>query len=485
MFDDYTRSMRSKIVFFIAIGMMLGMGNRQQAPVALNDEIDRIIESAYARSAFWGIYVEDLNSGRVIYRHNDDKTLIPASNQKLITTATALDVLGSGYRYQTTLYLDGQVRDGVLEGDLILEGSGDPTFGSERFGTGDPLRVWADSLVAMGVTRIEGRLIGDDDIFDDSRYAPGWDVTHIAMRAFAPARGGLSYRGNIVNIVVSGAQTGQMPTLHAEPPGYFTLLNQATTLARRRGPGPRIDRQVGSETVRLYGAVPRAYRRTFTLPVSDPTAFTLHSFDRYLRAAGIDVAVTLHDVDDLEQKPTYAAAESLFVHRSPPLSDIVAVINKESDNHYAEQVFHTFGWGGMSDGGSARVKETLARLGVPVRGLSVRDGSGLSRKDLVTPEAMGKLLVRMAEHAEGDVFMASLAEGGERGTTLRYRLRNVPVRAKTGSLEYVRALSGYATTPDGRSLAFVLLANNFTAPTYRIEQAIDRIVRVLTTTRIG
>ncbi len=477
--------MMKYIAIVFALLVVMGAGRGAQSPDVLSDKIDQIVEGEYARTAFWGIYIQDLNSGRILYRRNEDKLLIPASNQKLITTATALDVLGSDYRYQTTLYLDGEIQDSVLRGDLLLEGAGDPTFGSARFGQKDPLRRWADSLAAMGVTRIEGRIIGDDDIFDDFRYAPGWDIRHIATRSFAAARGGLTYRGNVVDLRIEATRRGRPPRVEAEPPGYFDIVNQAITSARRRGPSPRFDRRLGTERVRIHGTVPRAYRRTFGLPVTDPTAFALHLFERALRAAGINVVAPLYDVDDLDAKPTYETAQPLFIHESPPLSEIVAVINKQSNNLYAEQVFHTFGWGGASAGGGARVRETLARLGVPVAGLSVRDGSGLSRKDLVTPEALGTLLARMTEHPESEAFLASLPAGGEERTTLHFRLKDIPVTAKTGSLEYVRALSGYATTPDGRTLAFVLLANNYTAPAYHIVEAIDAIVETLTTTQVG
>lgn len=469
----------------IIIAVLFVLGARGGVQDTLGEKIDAIVEGEEVRTTLWGIYIRDMEAGRTLYQRNEDLLFIPASNQKLITTATALDVLGSDYRYQTSLYLDGQVQDTLLRGDLLLEGTGDPTFGSGRFGQKDPLRYWADSLAAMGITRIEGRIIGDDDIFDDNRYAPGWDIRHIATRSFAAARGGLTYRGNVVDLRIEAARQGRPPRVETVPPGYFDIVNQAVTSTRRRGPGPRLDRRVGVESVRVYGTVPRAYRRTLALPVTDPTAFTLRLFESALRQAGIDVAAPLYDVDDLSTKPTYETAQPLFVHESPPLAEIVAVINKQSNNLYAEQVFHTFGWGGESTGGAVRVRETFARLGIPARGLSVRDGSGLSRKDLVTPRMMGTLLARMAEHPEREAFLASLPEGGEENTTLHFRLKGVPVKAKTGSLEYVRALSGYASTPDGRTLAFVLLANNFTAPSYRIERALDAIVETLTTTQVG
>ncbi len=462
-----------------------GLTGGPPAPAPLDERIDAIVEGEQVRSALWGIYVQDLHSGRVLYRRNADQALLPASNQKLLTTATALDVLGSAYRYQTTLYFDGRADGAVLRGDLILEGSGDPTFGSRRFEQEDPLRQWAQQLAQLGVTRIEGRIIGDDDAFDDDAYPDGWDVSYVATEGFAPARSGLTYRDNLVAFKIEATAKGRPVAVEAEPPGYFTLHNQATTSARKRGPTPRVDRRVGTETVRLHGTAPRAYSGTLDLPVSDPTAFALFSFARHLRQAGIDVAAALLDVDALPEKPSYDRARPLFVYASPPLAEIVRVINKDSNNLYAEQVFHTFGWGGTAEGGARRVREVLARLGIPSEDLSVRDGSGLSRKDLVTPEALARLLVRMDAHPERAAFLASLPEGGERKTTLQYRLRGVPVRAKTGSLEYARSLSGYVESADGRTLVFVILANNYTVSAYRINQAIDSIVLTLSTTQTG
>lgn len=454
-------------------------------PVPVGEQIDDILESDQVKSAFWGVYVQDLDSGRILYQRNEDKTLVPASNQKIITTAVALDALGGDYRYETTLHLNGTIEDGALKGDLILEGSGDPTFGSQELGKDNPLRTWAEQLADRGITRIEGRIIGDDNTFDDKSYSEGWDVAHITTESFAPARSGLSYRDNIIEVKIEASHPGAPPIVTTFPSGYFDIQNNARTIGRQRGSYPWIDRKVGAEIIQVRGSVPSTYRGTVRLPVSDPTAFTLHVFRQYLVAAGIDVIATVHDIDDVQNKPTYGQAEQLFVHISPPLSEIVKVINKESNNFYAEQLFHTFSWGGTSDGGERRTKQMFNRSGIATHGLSIRDGSGLSRKDMITPEAMGLLLARMHDHKEQEAFKASLARGGERRTTLQYRLRGHAVQAKTGSLEYVRALSGYALTPDGRTLAFVVMANNYTVPSYRINRAIDKIVQTLTSTQVG
>ena len=449
------------------------------APVPLADRIDRIVQNGAARSAFWGIYVQDLTTGQVLYRLNADKTLMPASTQKLFTTATALDALGHDFRYETTLYFDGKVEGSVLKGDLIIQGSGDPTFGSRHMPGPDPLRTWAQALAQMGVTRLEGRIIGDDNAFADELYAEGWDVSYIATATYAQATSGLSYRDNLAQVSVRGTRSGRAANLQADPSGYLDLQNRVTTHGRRRGGSVRLDRVVGTETVTLHGAVSRSYRSTIDVPVHDPTAFTLHSFRRQLEAAGVRVATTLVDVDELRQKPDYQQAQPLMMHLSPPLSEIMANINKQSNNFYAEHVFRTFSWGGTTNGGERRAKALLARAGVDVSGLSIRDGSGLSRKDMITPEAMGRLLAFMHTHPDVATFKASLARGGEAGSTLRGRLKGQGVQAKTGSLQYVRALSGYATARNGHPLAFVVIANNYTTSPGTIKQTIDRIVRTL------
>lgn len=466
--------------------LLLLLAARPLAPLA--DEIEQLITSPEGGQALWGIYVQDLSTGRTLYSHNANVPMIPASNQKLITTGAALEALGGDYRYQTTLYFEGEVEGTTMQGDLILEGSGDPTFGSAEIRGRDPLRAWAQSLAAMGVTRFEGEIIGDDDAFDNRPYAEGWDIDYVtsqSSRSIGISAGGLSYGDNVIEVKVRSGGVGDPPIVETRPPGYLTFKNQATTSSRSRGWALDIDRLVGTETVNLTGSLPRSYRGTIFMPVTNPTKYTLHAFRHYLEQAGIEVEAELIDIDDREEELDYEEAEPLFVHLSPPLSEILAVLNKESNNFYAEQVFRSFGWGGSAEGSERRVKDLLSRAGADPSAISIRDGSGLSRKDLITPEAMAKLLAFMYEHSEQEVFTGSLARGGESETTLRYRLSGVPVQAKTGSLEFVRTLSGYAQTPDGRTLAFALFANNYTVPSYRITQMIDRIVRTLTTNSVG
>ncbi|GAB5518305.1 MAG: hypothetical protein RhofKO_05560 [Rhodothermales bacterium] len=340
-------------------------------------------------------------------------------------------------------------------------------------------------LKAQGVHTIRGRLIGDDNAFGDAPYAAGWDLRHIATASYAPASSGLTYRDNRIHMEVTAGAAGKAPTVSAEPDGYLDLRNRATTLRSRRGRALQLERPVGQEFAILEGSVGRSYRRTLRLPVANPTAFTLYAFAEHLRAVGISVESESIDVDELRTPLSYESTDVVFVHQSPELIELLREINKESNNLYAEHLFRTFGWGGTTEGGARRVNEFMTAFSIDAAGLSVRDGSGLSRKDLVTPHTLAGVLEAMYHHPNRELFIASLAQGGEPGSTLSYRLNDLPVQAKTGSLEHVRALSGYTLTRDGRPLSFVLLANHYTMPSYRVTQAMDAIVDHISTRITG
>lgn len=447
----------------------------------VSTDLDAIIDNGPHANAFWGVYVRDLGSGRVLYERNADTPLVPASNQKLVTAAAALIALGADFRFETPLLHSGEIVDGTLKGDLIIAGSGDPTFGSRAnaFSARDPFDVWTDALRSLGVSRIEGRIIGDDNVLDDDAYADGWDINHIGRYGFAAPVGGLIYRDNIVNVVVDAHTAGRPPRVTSEPDGYLEIDNRVQTSSRRWSRRLDVNRPFATERLALNGLVSTRFRTKLDVPVSDPTRFALETFRMRLEASGIEVTSNLVDVDDLADVPRYRSVDTLGVVRSEPLATILERINKESDNLYADAVFRAFGWGGSASGGERRVRSTFEELGIDPTGLSVRDGSGLSRKDLITPRQLGELLVLMRQHSEGAAFSRSLAQGGEQQTTLERRLSSYDVWAKTGSLEYVRTLSGYIRTRDDRMLAFTILVNNYPTSSARVRRAIDEIVSAL------
>ena len=436
--------------------------------------VEEILADPDLPSAFWGIHITDLATGERILSRNADKLFVPASTMKLLTTATALDALGPDHRYATQLYHFGTTTpDGTLRGDLVIRGAGDPTFGSEGI-AGDPLQRWAEALFEAGVRRVQGRIIGDDDRFEDAAYAEGWDATHIGVESYAPPAGGLAWNDNTLAVRFRDGRAT------VNPPGLVEFVDDVQ--AQRRGGGRlRVSRVLGTDQIRLSGAIPGGYRGTIVLPVENPTLYAIAAFADALAEAGIAVEADLVDVDTMRDPPNYDAAEPLRAYVSPTLDQIVRRINRQSDNLYAEQVFRTLSTSGSTEASSNRVEQFLRQAGADVSGLSIRDGSGLSRKDLITPQAMGALLAHMRTHRAAGPFRQSLPQGGGAGSTLRNRLGGVPVRAKTGSLEYVRALAGYVDGPQGQPLAFVLFANNYTTRSYEITQAFDRIVQALAT----
>ena len=440
--------------------------------------VDEILSDPDLPTAFWGIVVQDARTGRVVLSRNADKNLLPASTLKLFTTAAALDELGPTFRYTTRLYHFGEVSpDGTLRGDLVVRGSGDPTLGSE--GAGDPFERWAQALAAAGVRRVDGRIVGDDDAFEDARYGEGWDVTHIATESYAPPAGGLVWGDNLVSIQIRAGAVGQRPSFESDPEGFATVAGDPTT----RSGGGRLDveRTLGTDTFVLRGGVPAGYRGALRVPVANPTLFAVHALAQRLEAAGIDVSRAERvDVDDTDRKPDYEGARPLQAYVSPTLDRIVERVNTESDNLYAEQVFRALG-GGTVDRAADRVEAFVERAGADAEGLSIADGSGLSRKDLVTPASLAAVLRAMRTHPAGGAFVRSLPEGGGEGSTLRNRLSGVPVRAKTGSLMAVRCLAGYIEGPTGTPYVFVLMANNYTTGSGRIAGAQDAVVRALAT----
>lgn len=449
-------------------------------PASLSSEIEDLLSRWEVDEAFWGIAVYDLDAERMLYSRNVEQSFLPASNQKLITSAAALDILGSTHRYETVLHYKGETDGAVMRGDLILDGSGDPTFGSSEVPGDDPFVAWSEQLAEMGVERIEGRLIGDDNAFDDRPYPEGWSVNYITDqkgRHMGNSAGGLAYRDNVVPVSVRATQPGARPSVEVQPKSVVSVDNRATTSSRWRGNTLQVNRTFSTNELVLTGSVARSYDGTIAVPVSDPTSFVLRSFERRLQDAGIETDLELIDIDDLDAPP--AKDNPLFAEYSRPLSEITSVVNKESNNFYAEQLFRTFGWGGSAKGASRRAKSFLQEADINTGKVLIHDGSGLSRKDLVTPQAMVKLLTHMSEHEERDAFLASLPRGGENNTTLNHRLHRSDVQAKTGSLEFVRALSGYTERPNGNRVAFALFANNYTGPSYRISRTIDDIVRAV------
>ncbi len=459
---------------------------------ALRRELDRILDDSGMANAIWGVAVHDLTRDREVFAHDDRVNLVPASNTKLYTTATALHLLGPDFRYQTDLFAAGPVEDGVLHGPLVVRGSGDPVLGP-RF-SGDPtlvFRQWADSLRTAGVRVIDGDIIGDDDVFDDQMLGYGWSWDDEPFW-YSAEISGLSYHDNTVDFTARGTSAGAPAQVTWEPAStsYMEVLNATVTTESGRV-RESWTRGRSDNRLRIGSAIPSGDADLESVSVSNPTAYFVHVLRETLLAAGIAVLGVPRDVDDLSIKPSYDAPSMRRVarHVSEPLAEIVLVLNKRSQNLYAEQVLKTIGARSGPGSSAARswrtVRPVLSQAGIDTLSIQLVDGSGLSRQNLVSASATLALLRFMWSHPDRstrDAFLFSLPVGGVDGTLAsRFpdgRARG-NVRAKTGTVSNASALSGYVRTDGGSTFAFSIMANHFTVPASRVREVQDRLVEAL------
>lgn len=428
----------------------------------------------------WGVIVRSLRTGETVYSRNAQKLFMPASNMKLFTSSSASQILGWDYRYVTRLVTTGTVKDSVLTGDVIIVGSGDPTI-SGRFDSGRvtiAFEQWADSLRLRGIKKVNGRIIGDDNCFEDEWYGSGWSSDY-ETDYYAAQISGLCFNDNCVDITVTPAvNAGDPCTLTVVPAtSYVTFINKTKTVAVTDSANDIwFERKRGSNFITVYGTISSGKKPWLeSVTVENPTLFTTTVLKEVLQSKGITVNGAAMDADDLPDTLRYPDARTLATFISLPYSEIIKVINKPSHNMYAEQTFRTMGKErsgvGSMQSGRAAVKPVLAQFGVDTLHVRFADGSGLSRQDLVSPNDVVAVLTAMKNSASFDTFYTSLPIAGIDGT-LRNRMRGtraeMNVHAKTGTIGYVSSLSGYVTSADGEMFVFSLMANHFTVPTSQI-----------------
>ena len=461
----------------------------------LAERIDNVLDAEAFDDAYWGALVVDAESGEVLYDRNGARRFVPASNMKLFTTAAALDALGPDFRYETRLYADGDIRAGTLVGNLIVRGSGDPTFGG-RYTGGDlhlVFRQWADSLAEAGVRRVTGTVVGDDDIFDNVPLGEGWSWDDLVWYYGAEVSG-LQFEEGTIHMRVHGTTPGRPARIDVEPDfGYIRVVNQTTTTdggSIREGYSRRLSENVFTVTA----SVPAGRVEEEAVSVVNPTDYFVNTMVGVFRQRGIEIDADQVDVDEWGRRPRYETLQRIATHRSPPLSAIVGQTNTDSNNLYAEHLLRTLGAyvyrgqelpTGSVFAGVAAAEPFFLRLGIDPGSLRIADGSGLSALNRLTPAATVALLRGMNDHpdrATREAFYTSLPLGGITGTLDgRYRSGDARgnVRAKTGYISGARTLSGYVTSDRGRLLAFSLMCNNYTVPTRRVNQAQDQIVELL------
>ncbi len=454
-------------------------------------QIDSLLDAGPTRMAYWGVKIMFAEDETLLYSRNADRMFMPASNMKLYTTSAALTLLGPQYRYETGFYTQGQLDgEGVLHGDLIVRGSGDPTWSWRFFDDNyDSLYLtFVDTLREHGIQRIDGRIIGDDNVFDDEPYGYGW-AWDDEPYYYAAQLSGLSYNENYIDYkIIPDSIPGNPVYIEGYPDtDYLHVTNEMISVES--------DTSTEWESGRRRAANEGYFRGEYriskgegedAITVENPTLFTVHVLREYLVRSGLEVTGDAMDADDLEDSLDYDSLEQVFSYRSHPLSDIISKVNKPSQNFIAETLQRTLGHEYGSEGSSRegrRIQMWLYdSLGMDTRDLQIRDGSGLSRHDLVSPNTTTSLLKMMWDHPYRPYFIESLPLAATSGT-IRKRMQNTPaagnVRAKTGYVGYVRSLSGYTWTRSGVPIIFSLMINHYTIPTSIVNHMQDEICAIL------
>ena len=455
---------------------------------ALDADLDRIFNAAITENAVWGVQVKSLDSGRLLYSRNASTLMMPASNMKIVTLAAAAQTLGWDYRFKTTLETTAPVEDGVLKGDLIVRGTGDPTINTRNGRATAVFDEWAAALRAAGITRIEGTIAGDASAFDERGLGQGWAWDYLEAGYAAPS-GALEYNENIAAVSIRpGAKPGDAAELQIGPGTGLGLLYHVRT----GEPGSRtaitLERRTYDNYLDVSGSIAvDATPVTRDVAVVSPTKYFAQALLLGLIQRGIPVGRTA--VDLAERPPDAVNLPRRVVHESlsPPLRDIATTMMKVSQNLYAETLLKAIGAAktgrGTAGAGRSAASEVFTAWGIPENAYVHADGSGLSRYGYVTPAMVVTLLERLhADVRHRDAFVATLPIAGKDGT-ISTRLRATRAEgnavAKTGSISNVRALSGYVRTRDGELLAFSILANNFTAPAATINWMTDLAVETL------
>jgi serine-type D-Ala-D-Ala carboxypeptidase/endopeptidase (penicillin-binding protein 4) len=457
-----------------------------QSPfAALQREIDAVLASPGLERTFWGVLVKPVDRDEIVYSLNAGKLMTPASTMKIVTLAAAAERLGWDYTYTTRLFAAGTIDNGSLHGDLVVVGSGDPSIDDWDGKATQLFADWAAQLKAAGIERIDGRIVGDDNAFDDDGLGQGWAWDDMAA-SFSASVSALQFNEGSVQLrLAPGASVGSRASVTISPDYSGLTLNNlistggassTTAIIRRRFPG--------SSRLELRGVLPlRARPFSETASVDNPTLYFVTALRRALVANGIDVQGAATDVDDLDAPPLRLGTP-ILTHQSLPLSMLATTMMKLSQNLYAETVLKTIGADGSEPAttelGRAAVRLTLQSWNIPSGGLVQADGSGLSRYNLITPDAMVAILTHVnRDERLRSGFEATLPIAGRTGT-LENRMKGTPAegnaRVKTGSLTGVRAMAGYVRAADGQVLAFAIFANNYDNSSGVINAACDAIV---------
>ena len=469
----------------------------RESHLALKQFLDALVDAPEFRSAQWGILVVDPARAETLYARNADKLFLPASNMKLLTGATALVQLGADYRWSTSMLARGTVRDSTLFGDLIVKGNGDPSI-SAHMQKGDalaPMRALADSLRAHGVARVRGRLVAAPSPFTDSPLGYGWSWSDLD-ESYSAGVDALYFNEGFTEVVVRGGARAGDPVRATTRPAstYPALIVAARTVGAIARDAKASDSAAARGIVVSQDSSRSGVLVDGTIAAGDSMVLEItyrRQGEAYL--AALKEALAARGIV-IESAAAEAAGEArpLFTMRSPRLADVLPFFEKPSQNQIGEILFKTLALEktgvGRADSAARVVERQMIAWGAAPDGFAVRDGSGLSRHDYVSPRTLVHVLDAIRLHPDFKLFYDAMPIAGVDGT-IRNRMKGTPaegnVHAKTGTLDKARSLSGYVTSADGRLLIISALCNNYVVPTRRVDRVTDSLGAYLAAMRLS
>jgi D-alanyl-D-alanine carboxypeptidase/D-alanyl-D-alanine-endopeptidase (penicillin-binding protein 4) len=451
---------------------------------ALAHDLQDLFSDAAYSHAHWAISVKSLRGSDTLYALNPARMMVPASNQKLLTAVAAAERLGWDFRFTTRVLATGAVdAEGALKGDLVVVGGGDPTINPRHPERWAVLDDWARQIAARGVKIVAGDVIGHDDAFSEPGWGSGWSWEDLVEGYGAPV-GALQYHENQVELtVIPGSEAGARAVISTSPPGSGLLIDHGvTTVAADQPTRIVIERVPGWTILGVRGEIAAGAKpRVVYASVENPTQLFLNAFREALARNGIFVSGAAVDIDAARSKPDLTTAATWVTDQSPPLSEIVDVLLKWSRNGYGETLLWALsppGEPATEAAGLKALQETLTALGVAPELYGARDGSGLSRYDTVSADALTALLSVAWNHPRhASPLRSALPVAGVSGS-LETRMKGTAaegrVWAKTGSMFNIRTMSGYVLTADDEPLVFSMLANNYRVPSAEIDALMDK-----------
>ncbi|MBM7646404.1 PBP4 family serine-type D-alanyl-D-alanine carboxypeptidase [Scopulibacillus daqui] len=450
-----------------------------QRKYPLSKKLDPILNDKKYRRVIKGAMVYSTKRGKMLYENNAQGLLTPGSNTKLLTASAALTKLGPDYRFRTNIYTAGKIHNGLLNGDLIIKGYGDPTIsvkGSLNPLNGPTLERMASDIKKSGIHRIKGNILVDTSAFTDEIYAPGWTWDN-ESKPFEPQISALSVNQGTVRFDYSPGKKPGMPIRLKQIPaaGYVSVINKAVTGKKNSKSNLKIQRGRGKNIIRITGSLPANDNGGHTsVTVEKPYLYTGYLLRDQLKEKGVRL---LSDTQ-IKAGKVHDGIKLLKTYHSPPLSHIISYMNHYNNDFCAEMILKTLGLEkdkkGTFENGIDAVHDHLKNLGI-LSPFDMMDGSGLSGYNQVSAEQLVSLLAAQTHQSTFESFYRSLPEAGEkgllhnwmRGTSAEHRLRGI-----TGSMPMQRALSGYVKTPDGDLLAYSIETEGYSRAS--LDRLLDR-----------